>query len=367
MNHIVTGLWSVFAFSLIVVTLSDGFSFINLSRKTERRKSAARLLERFYWRILRFFYLRSKSVFVREKLLIFFTPVFLGSLMFFSLVALIVGFAILSWSVGEEVRGVEHAATFLDYLYLSGVTFFTLGYGDISPLGAFGKIYSILEVFCGYSFLGLMIGFTSTFNTIYFDRELGLMRIHSRTGFSFSAAAVVYRAIPERDVHYTHEFFRDTQEWVLKLFLSQLCYPIMCYHRSPARRGTWLSGMAILMDLAALTMAWVDLDDQRAGRNLLVTATEELKQFCILFDLKPDLNRPHTRISEEEAMRLWNDIKGMGFPLKEVKNPYEQLSHHLNDYSAYLDALAEYLLFRIPSLSLGEADRGGGMAYSTLF
>jgi hypothetical protein len=367
MSHVVTGLWSVFAISLIVMTLMDGFSFINLSRKTEHGTRIARIIERRYWQLVRFVHARTSSVRFRELLIFFYAPVLLVSLLVFSLVSLITGFAILSWAMGEELRGVHDKPDFLDYLYLSGVTFFTLGYGDISPAGPFGKIYSLVEVCCGYSFLGLMIGFTPTFNSVYFDRELGLMRIQTRTGFSPSAAAVLYRSIPERDIHYVHEFFRECTEWMLRMFLSHLCYPILCYHRSPSRRGTWLSGMAVLMDLSAVTTAWMNIPDQRAGRSLHFAGVEELKLFCRLFNLSPDLDKPQTRITREESMQLWEDFQRMGFPLRNLDDPHEQLCYHLNEYSSYLDTLAEYLLIQVPPISMGEVERGGGLSYSTLF
>ncbi len=367
MNQVVTGLWSIFGFSLIVMTLIDGFSFINLSRKTEQHTSVSRLMERYYWRILRFFYARTSSVRVREKLLSLYAPVLLISLLVLWLVSLILGFAILSWAMGEGLRGTSKSPHFLDYVYFSGVTFFTLGYGDFSPVGSFGKIYSLIEVFCGYSFLGLMIGFTPTFNSVFYERELGLVRIQTRISFSFSASSVIYKMIPSRDIHFAHEFFRESSQWFLKLFLSQLCYPILCYHRSPSRRGTWLSGVAVLMDLAAMCLAWLDVDDNRSGRNLHVTGVEELKLFCQLFDLKPDLNKSQTRVTRADAMQIWDYLKKSGFPVKQVDDPYEELCGYLNDYSAYLDTLAEYLLMKVPTISMNEADRGGGMAYSSLF
>lgn len=48
-------------------------------------------------------------------------------------------------------------AAFLEYLYFSIVTFATVGYGDIIPVGA-GKMIAVTEVFCGILFTGTVTG-----------------------------------------------------------------------------------------------------------------------------------------------------------------------------------------------------------------
>ena len=66
-------------------------------------------------------------------------------------------------------------------------------------------------------------------------------------------------------------------------------------------------------------------------------------------------------------MQLWEDFQRMGFPLRNLDDPHEQLCNQLNEYSSYLDTLAEYLLIQVPPISMGEVERGGGLSYSTLF
>ena len=53
---------------------------------------------------------------------------------------LILGFALLHWSLGTPLSAAPDAdGTFGIYLYFSGTTFFTLGYGDVVPVGALGR------------------------------------------------------------------------------------------------------------------------------------------------------------------------------------------------------------------------------------
>ena len=46
---------------------------------------------------------------------------------------LVLGFALLHWSLGSPLHTPGEDATFPAYLYMSGVTFFTLGFGDVTP------------------------------------------------------------------------------------------------------------------------------------------------------------------------------------------------------------------------------------------
>ncbi len=48
-------------------------------------------------------------------------------------------------------------AGFLEYVYFSIVTFATVGYGDIIPIGA-GRMIAVTEVFCGILFTGTVTG-----------------------------------------------------------------------------------------------------------------------------------------------------------------------------------------------------------------
>lgn len=358
MEHIIPAIWLVFATILIGVTLLDGFSFINLSRKNELSYGTARLVETVYWYIVRIIYRNSTKIKVRKFLLSVYAPSVVLSLFGVWLISLIVGFALLSWSIGEELKGVTGQPTFGDYFYLSGVTFFTLGYGDLAPSSTFGHIFSLIEVGCGYSFIAIIIGFIPTITTIYFDREIGLMRIQMQTGINSSASSILYHSIPEKDVPNSQVFFKECSDWVLKCFVSQLCYPVLCYHRSTARHSNWLSGFAVLLDLSSVSIAWFQLDDKRPAQNIQTVIVDALKNLCELFGLKPDIHKKQNRITPQESEKIWQDFTNMGFPMLDHGNPIAQLETYINEYSAYLDALSEHLLMPIPRLTLQEADNG---------
>jgi hypothetical protein len=68
-------------------------------------------------------------------------------------VAILLVFAILYWAFGL----VAPATSWFDYVYFSIVTITTLGYGDIHPVNAMGKLAASAEVLCGVIMFGMLL------------------------------------------------------------------------------------------------------------------------------------------------------------------------------------------------------------------
>lgn len=66
---------------------------------------------------------------------------------FIFLLALIMGFSLIYCFCPYISFG--NANSFVDYIYISGITFFTVGYGDILPHNSVTKIAVLIEAFCG--------------------------------------------------------------------------------------------------------------------------------------------------------------------------------------------------------------------------
>lgn len=298
-------LWFIIGLCLIIYTLCDGFSFILMTRKSNNRGAYSMWTERIYWKIIRLVLRHVRTPKIREHIFTAYAPMVVLTLMITWAMSLIYGFALLSWSFGEQLNGTSMEPTFAEYFYLSGVTFFTLGYGDLSPAETFGQIFSLVEVGCGYSFIAMIIGYIPTITSIYTERELGLLRIEMQTGPRFSAPGALYRSIPSRDMPKMNTFFSECNDWLLKLHLSHVCYPVLCYQRYNRESVNWLKGVTVLIDLSAISLAWMELEDDRAVSNLYELATKTIKQFNNQFWLKPELHDEHIRYSREMTLELW--------------------------------------------------------------
>ncbi len=72
----------------------------------------------------------------------------------------LLGIAAITIGIGTVVyRLVEHMS-WLDAYYLSVVTLTTVGYGDLSPQTAFGKVFTTFYIFTGVGILTTYIGYS---------------------------------------------------------------------------------------------------------------------------------------------------------------------------------------------------------------
>ena len=83
--------------------------------------------------------------------------------------------------------------SFATYLYWSGGTFFTLGYGDITPSTVFGRVLAVVEAGMGFGFLALIIGYLPVIYQTFSRREMMIALLDARAGSPPSAAQLLIR------------------------------------------------------------------------------------------------------------------------------------------------------------------------------
>ena len=145
--------------ALIFLILWDAFETAVLPRRVTHGYRFTRFFYRSTWSLWRVLALRFPPGKTREAFLSPFGPLSLLALLTTWVVGLIFGFALLHWSLGTTVHAPEGEATFGTYLYWSGGTFFTLGYGDITAGRGLGRFLAITEAGLGFGFLAIIIGY----------------------------------------------------------------------------------------------------------------------------------------------------------------------------------------------------------------
>src|SRR4051812_40904727 len=124
----------LFGITLIATILWDTFETIILPRRVTRQFRLTSLFYRLAWIPASFFARVIKSTRRREKILSLFGPLSLFVLLAIWASVLILGYTLVFWGSHSPLAVSRGNTSFWTYLYLSGVTFFTLGYGDVSPL-----------------------------------------------------------------------------------------------------------------------------------------------------------------------------------------------------------------------------------------
>jgi Ion channel len=83
----------------------------------------------------------------------------------FTCLLVIVGFAVTYGTfqvIGSTGNLSDKSLHIFDYIYFSVITFTTLGYGDLHPVGILGEALACLEVFAGFIMFGVLLSFVGT-------------------------------------------------------------------------------------------------------------------------------------------------------------------------------------------------------------
>ena len=160
---------------LMAVVLIDAFEVVLLPRRV---RHGFRLSRRFYrtsWMIGRTTSRLLPNGRWRTGFLSAFGPLSLFVLVVLWAAGLIAGFALLHWSLGTALSVAD--AGFEAYLYFSGTTFFTLGYGDMVPTGTAGRALSVAESGVGFVFLAVIVSYLPVLYQAFSRREITIALI----------------------------------------------------------------------------------------------------------------------------------------------------------------------------------------------
>jgi len=241
---------------MILVVLWEAFETIILPRRIVRSR---RLTSAFYqvtWRPWAVAAQRIGDELRRETFLSFFGPLSLILLVALWAVALIVGFTLLHWGLGTELVGPEGREGFSGILYHSGVTFFTLGFGDVAPRDGLGRFVAVLEAGTGFAFLALIIGYLPDLGGTFARREVNVSLLDARAGSPPSSIELLRRYLQDDDLGSVKDLLAEWERWSADLLESHLSYPVLAYFRSQHERQSWVAALTTILDTCAIVMAF---------------------------------------------------------------------------------------------------------------
>src|SRR5262249_12251993 len=143
------------------------------------------------------------------------------------------------------------------YLYLSGVTFFTLGYGEVVPMTALGRVLIVAESGLGFGFMAVIIGYLPVLYQAFSRREVTISLLDARAGSPPSAAQVLLRLAQARNFAALDPFLAEWERWAAELLESHLSFPVLSYYRSQHDNQSWLAAVTTILDTCALLIVGV--------------------------------------------------------------------------------------------------------------
>src|ERR1043165_5567658 len=167
---------------LVAVILWEDFETIILPQRVTRRLRVTGLLYLLTWRPWAMIARAISKQRRKEKILSFFGPLSLIMLLSVWAVGLVVGFALIHWSLGTTFESANRIGGIWADLYYSGTTFFTLGLGDVTPINSAGRAVTVLQAGIGIGFFALVISYLPVLYQAFSRREMNISMLDARAG-----------------------------------------------------------------------------------------------------------------------------------------------------------------------------------------
>jgi Ion channel len=338
---------SIAGIVLIFIILMDAFETVVLPRRIRRTFRIASWFYKNTWGFWTRVGLHIKSVNRREGFLAYFGPLSLIVLLFFWAAGLIFGFACMQYGFGEHVSLGSEKITFWKVLYMSGETFFTLGYGDITPTNYAARTLAVMEAGMGFAFLGVVVGYLPVIYNSFNTREIEISLLDARAGSPPSAAEFLGRlgCCPEQSV--LDEIFRDWERWCADLLSSHISYPVLIFFRSQHPNQSWLSALTAMLDVTSLIITGVDGIHPEQAKLTFAMARHAVVDLAQVVKAQYS---PHdaTRLSAEDLSRLRTHLVGQGVNFYDGADAGDRIAALRILYEPYLYSLSRRLLMTLP-------------------
>jgi len=343
---------AVLGLFLVGLIVWEGFETIILPRTVTRSLRMTRGFYRVLWPFSAGIARRMPEA-RRSLFLSYFGPLSLPLLLVLWAMGLVFGFALLQWAQPGGLARVPGMNRFGTAVYQSGVTFFTLGYGDVTPRTSLARFIAVSEAGIGFGFLAVVIGYLPVLYQAFSQREAIISLLDARASSSPSATEMLKRHGESRQMASLVLLLRDWEVWASEQLESHLSYPVLSYYRSQHDHQSWLGALTAIMDTCAVLMVgtagdpdWQN-DLQWQARMTLAMCRHMLVDLAYVFNLPPKPLDPD-RLPIDDLATLRGILARAGLPLCDGPEDDKKLADLRELYEPYAHALSDFLLFSLP-------------------
>jgi len=329
---------------LLVLLLQDAFEVMLLPRRVQRR-----------WRLVRFYFRGTWAVWSaagrlrregagRERLLSIYGPASMAVLFAVWAGGLIVAFALIQWAIQSG----RHPTHFGDQLYMSGVTFFTLGYGDVVPTTGLSRLVAVLEAGAGFGLIAVVIGYLPVLYQLFSRREAHVIQLDARAGSPPTAATMLKRHAESDGLEKLDELLRAWEVWGAELLESHLSYPMLAYYRSQHDDQSWLGALLAIMDTCALILVGVEDIKPLQARMTFAMARQVVLEMARSLGVSADKAADTDRLTQADFAKMVTIFEEVGLRWNGGADSPETLAAVRATYEPLAQGLARYLLIPLP-------------------
>ncbi len=329
---------------LLVLVLQDAFEVMLLPRRVQRRFRLTRLYFRTSWIAWSAVALRLPAGVGRERILGVFGALSMVVLFALWATTLIIAFGLLDW----VLQGSGAGSPLTTQLYMSGATFFTLGYGDVVPRAGAARALSVFEAGTGIGFIAVVIGYLPVLYQLFSRREAHVIQLDARAGSPPTACTMLIRHVEGSGLGKLDELLREWEVWGSELLESHLSYPMLVYYRSQHDNQSWLAAITAVMDTCALLLVGVEALPPLQARMTFTMARQVVVEMARSLGVRPSRYDGGDRMPPEDYARMEALFADAGLHWGGGPDVQEILGALRATYEPLLDGLAAALLLPLP-------------------
>jgi hypothetical protein len=322
-------------------------------------------LTRVVWRFVRgAAFRRSRSG--RHRLLSHVGPLLLPLTVATLVATLILGYSLLYWPhlpAGFNVEERAQSPRAIEALYFSGITFTTLGYGDIAPRSTSMRLLALSEALTGFGFISLAVTYlVSLTAALERKRAVALSYYHQARQGADVAGLIIHHFAGGRFIGLENIFARAARD-LQALLESHIEHPLIHYFHPPHVHKSLPRILFLLLESCAVTRACLDSQAypelcrhpelrtlEETGRHVLseLAATVGVGQGAAIAEDEPGregipiVEEPaRWRLRYEGTLRRLRDA-GVRLPT-DLEAGWREYRHRRHGWELDLAALALYL------------------------
>ncbi len=351
----------VFVFGVLL----DAFQTIILPRRASGRFRLTRLFYIVTWSPWAFFIKRLRDARKRESALSYYGPLSLIFLLVVWAAAMVVGFALIYYSLGSTFNDALQRPGLRSDLYVSGTTIFTLGLGDVTPHSPVTRELIILEAGTGFGFLAVVMGYFPVLYGAFSRREVSISLLDARAGSPPTAAELMRRHSYEGAEQALSLLLLEWERWSAELLESHISYPLLCYFRSQHTNQSWLSALTSILDTSALLIAGIQGHEARQAQLTFAMARHAVVDLAQILSLTPVTDAPD-RLPDARYEQLYKLLCKSGVSVCRDDRSIERLREMRALYEGYAEALSRYLYMPLPPWIADQPHKDNWLAVSKL-
>jgi hypothetical protein len=322
--------------ALVVLMLVEIFLAFLLPRRVKRDPRVVRLAFAYGWRPWRRL-ARLLPDRAADTMLGIYGPMGLLINLTLWVLALMVGYACLEWSLSAHLHG-PRASVFGDDFFFSAASLVSTG----------ARVVQVLAAASGLAVLTIVIGYLPALFQAFSQREATVSRLDARAGSPPAASRLVMRTTQRGGWGALADYMSEWESWVAELMETHLAYPVLAYFRSQHVNKSWLSALCTVLDSCALAIAAAPLGTVDPARFTFAIGRHAVVDLTYTFHVQPAASAPE-RLPDGDLDQLLGALREAGVQLgAEPAEIRARLRHMRGLYEPYVQALAVRLALPLP-------------------